>query len=599
VLLCSREFFDFLDWEVRVKRLCGSSWLLLTTLLGLLSFSVTSYSQITMTVRQVGADVVVQASGTADTNSATVNPVTGGVIGGEVDTAGYIYVSSSTAGAVFIPPNFSGPNSIGTGGYHFASTGSGDWFGIWFGTSGVLVPPGYVSGQSLSGTGTYNSTTIATLGLTPGTYTWNWGTGANADSLVLTIEAPTPTATATTNPASSITTTGATLNGTVSANGASTTVIFDYGTTVSYGSTATASQSPLASSASNASVSAALTGLTCNTTYHYRVSATNSVNTTTGSDATFTTSACPAPMLSITNTPQTYTGSPIAAVMTCSSGGAVSNVKYNSSSTVPTNAGTYAVTANCAANGNYSALTDAAAGNFVIATASQTLTVSPTTANVNAGVGQAITLSGAQGTGQVTYNVSNSGSVTCTLSNESNTGVTVTGTSGSGSCSVTASIAADNNYEAGASNTAIVYINLVPQTGFTLNLSSTSVTTNTPVNLSTTGGQGDGNVTYTAEAQGPLPASVQSQNTKARAAGLQCNISGTVLIPTGGTGVCVATAVKAADGNFAAASATVNVTVTAAPLPNSIPTLSEWAQIAMMLMMIATAGWYIRGMRQR
>jgi IPTL-CTERM motif len=35
------------------------------------------------------------------------------------------------------------------------------------------------------------------------------------------------------------------------------------------------------------------------------------------------------------------------------------------------------------------------------------------------------------------------------------------------------------------------------------------------------------------------------------------------------------------------------------PAPNPIPTLSEWAQIAMMLMMIAAAGWYMRGMKQR
>ena len=75
------------------------------------------------------------------------------------------------------------------------------------------------------------------------------------------------------------------------------------------------------------------------------------------------------PSLSITNSPQTYRSSPIAAVVTCSSGGAVSNILYGPSSTAPTNAGTYAVTADCAANGNYSAVTGSSAGNFVIAAA--------------------------------------------------------------------------------------------------------------------------------------------------------------------------------------------------------------------------------------
>ena len=109
----------------------------------------------------------------------------------------------------------------------------------------------------------------------------------------LAIDVPVPTAT--TSAATSITTTGATLNGTVNDNGAATTVNFNYGTTVSYGSSATATQSPVASGTGSTSVSAPLTGLTCNTLYHFRVSATNSVNTTNGSDATFTTSACPGP----------------------------------------------------------------------------------------------------------------------------------------------------------------------------------------------------------------------------------------------------------------------------------------------------------------
>ena len=103
---------------------------------------------------------------------------------------------------------------------------------------------------------------------------------------------PATAPTVVTNAATAITLTTATLNGTVSSNGASTTVTFQYGLTTGYGSTVTAGQSPLASGASNAAVSAALTGLTCNTLYHFRAVGVNSVNTTTGGDATFTTAAC-------------------------------------------------------------------------------------------------------------------------------------------------------------------------------------------------------------------------------------------------------------------------------------------------------------------
>ena len=122
-----------------------------------------------------------------------------------------------------------------------------------------------------------------------------------------------PTApTVTTNAATALTTTGATLNGTVSSNGAPTTVTFDYGLTVGYGSSATATASPLASGAVNTAVSAAVTGLTCGTTYHFRVKGVNSAGTTNGTDLTFTTAACPA-VLSI-NTASTNPTAPATAV---------------------------------------------------------------------------------------------------------------------------------------------------------------------------------------------------------------------------------------------------------------------------------------------
>ena len=102
--------------------------------------------------------------------------------------------------------------------------------------------------------------------------------------------------TATTNAATSVGVTGATLNGTVNAQNDSTTVSFEYGTDTGYGTTVAAAQSPLSSS-SDQSVSKAITGLTPNTTYHYRVTATNSADTTNGDDQTFTTDPLGAPTL--------------------------------------------------------------------------------------------------------------------------------------------------------------------------------------------------------------------------------------------------------------------------------------------------------------
>lgn len=93
----------------------------------------------------------------------------------------------------------------------------------------------------------------------------------------------------TTNAAGALLSNGATLNGTVSSNGASTTVTFEYGPTMSYGSTVAASPSPLAASAVNTAVSAAVTGLAASTLYHFRVIGVNSAGTASGTDRTFTT----------------------------------------------------------------------------------------------------------------------------------------------------------------------------------------------------------------------------------------------------------------------------------------------------------------------
>jgi len=117
---------------------------------------------------------------------------------------------------------------------------------------------------------------------------------------------------ATTSAATSKSTTGATLNGTVNANNTSTTVTFEYGATTSYGQTATATPSPI-TDMTNTDISASITGLTAGTTYHFRVKAVNSVGTTYGSDMTFTTEGLAPTATTLDATNKTSTGATLNA----------------------------------------------------------------------------------------------------------------------------------------------------------------------------------------------------------------------------------------------------------------------------------------------
>jgi hypothetical protein len=81
----------------------------------------------------------------------------------------------------------------------------------------------------------------------------------------------------------------ATLNGTVNPDGSEVSECkFEYGTSTSYGSSAPCTPSP-GSGTSPVAVSAGLSGLAANTTYHFRLVAKNLSGTSNGSDQTFMT----------------------------------------------------------------------------------------------------------------------------------------------------------------------------------------------------------------------------------------------------------------------------------------------------------------------
>ncbi len=144
-------------------------------------------------------------------------------------------------------------------------------------------------------------TTCSDLGLSDGTYYYSgfasdgYGHYSAAANAMAVVNTTSPTVS--TESASGISTTTATLNGTISDIGGATVTErgFEYGTTVSYGNIFSES-----GSFSTGSFSTSLTNLNCATTYHARAYAINTYGTSYGNDVTFTTEVCPVSSFRIT-----------------------------------------------------------------------------------------------------------------------------------------------------------------------------------------------------------------------------------------------------------------------------------------------------------
>lgn len=121
---------------------------------------------------------------------------------------------------------------------------------------------------------------------------------SSANTALSLVLATSPPPTVTTLAATAVGGAYATVNGTVNANnGFAVAVSFDYGTTAAYGSNVTATPAS-ATGGSDTAVSAALTGLMPDTTYHFRVNGSGY----SGSDQTFTTLKNNANLASLTTT---------------------------------------------------------------------------------------------------------------------------------------------------------------------------------------------------------------------------------------------------------------------------------------------------------
>jgi hypothetical protein len=167
-----------------------------TILTSLVAFSLShaANASVVVNVVQSGPNVVATGSGTLNTSALSTDGSTAVNAFVSAQTGG-ILIGSSSPVLQQLYSAISGPANFGSGGVFNPSSVTGGFLGFNFGSRVLVVPQGYVSGASLSSSATWNNATLASLGLTTGTYTYTWGSGANADSFVLNIGTSSPPAT--------------------------------------------------------------------------------------------------------------------------------------------------------------------------------------------------------------------------------------------------------------------------------------------------------------------------------------------------------------------------------------------------------------------
>ena len=81
-----------------------------------------------------------------------------------------------------------GPGAIGSEALQYVPTSSaGDFIGIFGNSRHIWVPVDYITETPISGTTSWDSRNLASLGLSVGEYVWTWGSGASSDSFTLLV----------------------------------------------------------------------------------------------------------------------------------------------------------------------------------------------------------------------------------------------------------------------------------------------------------------------------------------------------------------------------------------------------------------------------
>jgi hypothetical protein len=151
-------------------------------------FCVQPAQAFTMTLQQVGSNVVANGSGAFNLSGLTGAGNLDGGPSGVRASIGFIGIHP-VGGLLPSYVGFTGPTSFGSSEDLFLADASSSGNSVAIsGLMGILVVPrGYVSGNPLLNSMTFNNATLASLGVTPGTYVWTWGTGLANQNFTLQI----------------------------------------------------------------------------------------------------------------------------------------------------------------------------------------------------------------------------------------------------------------------------------------------------------------------------------------------------------------------------------------------------------------------------
>ncbi|HEY6191176.1 MAG TPA: YCF48-related protein [Bacteroidota bacterium] len=302
-------------------------------------------------------------SGQSVGSGTSASPVSANLTGLSLNTTYYFRVAGQNSGgtqkdAILSFTTGTNPPSVTTMGASSVTTSSAVTNGsvnpngsptmAWFewGTSSTLSSFTSTSQQSV-GSGTTATPVSANLtGLSLGTTYYYRAAGQNSGgtqkNTIMSFTTGVNPPTVATSAASSVTTSSATMNGTVNPNGAAATAWFEWGTSSTLSTFTSTTAQSVGSGTTDASVSANLTSLNANTTYYYRVAGQNSGGTQRDGILSFTTGANPPAVVTTAATSVTSGSATVNGTVNPNGVSTVAWFEWGTSSTLSTYSSTSA-----------------------------------------------------------------------------------------------------------------------------------------------------------------------------------------------------------------------------------------------------------------